>query len=820
MKKHFNIKLSDLVKNHKDFLFLTAILLLMSLILYRGYIFGGRLFLFVDFGSDSVRVSFPTYYYFLDWLKGGMPLWSDQMGIGTSVLSHADIVFDPFTYILFLFGKTNIINMFVYMVIAKIIFSGIFFWIFLDKYKLSSYAKIIGGITYAFCGYMIVNGQNYVFGTIYVYLPLIILGFEIWFQNKKSWLLILMFTLTALYFFYYFYMTAIFFGVYAIFRYLMIYKFRLKRFLNYLLSLVGYGLLSLGLSAFIWLPYAALTSNNLRIGSSFPTFATMFLPDIKIIMTALGRLFGYDTLGSPTTGYIGYQHDYFALAIYSGVLTIVLLPQIFSDKNKRKKNAHSIFFLALLAFLFIPFFSFVFNGFSDFTFRWTYVLHFSLSLFLAIAVDTVFQKRKLNYYSLFLTVVSLLAISFALLHYLSTEGLPLSKSIEAFKMDYFLIIIYTLLTILFFRLRYKNVIKGIILTLVCIELIIFPANFINERLTTTPDPVKNNLGYFDSTIKVVKYLKKYDSDIYRIEKSYDSVVSENGTPSDNEAMVQGYRGLRSYSGNNQPNYILFLQDAGIWVKYPNFSPPADAKPQDLNYADTHYINGVGDRYLLQSFLGVKYFLVKNSVPVPSYYQYLTKIDDITVYQNKNYLPLGFTLDSYITKEEFMKLDNLGKDIALVSFVVIDNPNDLSGILPRGNNKTIINSMSETDIENLINERRNIYFKITSYKSDHIQGEIFVEQNKVLVLTIPYDQGWTVSVDNDRISPIKVDNGLIGIKLTRGTHVIELKYFPPEMMGGIFISISAIILHYFLFFVRKQNSKDNNSNKDGLEVILY
>jgi len=820
MNKLFNNKFSALVKKHKDFLLLTAILLFMSLILYREYIFGGRLFLFEDFGSDSVRVSLPTYYYFHDWLKGGMPLWSDQMGIGTSVLSHADIVFDPFTYVLFLFGKNNIIYMFVYMVIAKIILSGIFFWIILDKYKLSSYAKIIGGITYAFGGYMIVTGQNYVFGTIYVYLPLIILGFEIWFQKKKSWLLILMFTLTALYFFYYFYMTAIFFGVYAIFRYLMINKFRLKQFLNYLLSLAGYGLLSLGLSAFIWLPFATLTSKNLRIGSSFPTFATMFLPDIKIIMTALGRLFGYDTLGSPSS-YLGYKHDYFALALYSGVVTIVLLPQIFSDKNKRKKIAYSISFLALLAFLFIPFFSFVFNGFSDFTFRWTYVLHFSLSLFLAIAVDTVFQKRKLNYNSLFLTVVSLLAISFAVLLYLSTVGLPLSNSIEAFKIDYLLIIIYTSLTILFFHLRYKNVIKVVILTLVCIELVILPAHFINERLTTTPDPVKNKLGFFDSTIEVVKYLKKYDSDIYRIDKSYDSVVSEYGwTPSDNDAMVQGYRGLKSYNGNNQPNYILFLQDAGIWVKYPNFIPPVDAKPQDLNYADTHYINGVGDRYLLQSFLGVKYFLVKNSVPVPSYYQYLTKIDDITVYQNKNYLPLGFTLDSYISKDEFMKLDNFGKDIALVSFVVLENPNDLSDLLREGNINTISSSMSETDIENLIIERRINNFKITSYKSDHIHGEIFVEQNKVLVLTIPYDQGWTVSVDNVIVAPIKVDNGLIGIRLTRGAHVIELKYFPPKMIGGIFISIFTIILHYFLFFVRKQNSKDNNSNKDGLEVILY
>src|SRR3990167_2734169 len=107
--KFFSNIFFDYIKHHKYFLLLIAILSCMSLLLYRQYVFGGKLFLFEDFGSDSVRVSLPTYIYLFDWFKNGMPLWSDKMGIGTSVLSHSEIILDPFTYILFLLGRNGII---------------------------------------------------------------------------------------------------------------------------------------------------------------------------------------------------------------------------------------------------------------------------------------------------------------------------------------------------------------------------------------------------------------------------------------------------------------------------------------------------------------------------------------------------------------------------------------------------------------------------------------------------------------------------------------------------------------------------------------
>lgn len=836
MNKFYNSKIYQLIFNNKYILLLIMLLLGMSLVLYKSYIFGGRLFLFEDFGSDTVRVSLPTYLYYFDWFKNGMPLWSDKMGIGTSILSHGDIIFDPFTYILFLFGRNSIIYMFIYLVITKIILAGMFFWLFLGKYKLSFYAKIIGSLAYAFGGYMIVTGQNYVFSTIYVYLPLILLGFEIWLQSKKKWLLVTMLTLTALYFFYFFYMTVIFLGIYAVFRYFIAYSFRLKHFIVYTSYLIGYCLLSLGLSAFFWLPSLILTLSNLRIGSFVPVFNNMFAPDLKIVATALGRFFGYDVFGN-TKLYLGYNGDYFQLALFCGVITLLIATQIFTEENKRKKLMYCIFSIVLLALLFIPFFPYVFNGFSDFTFRWTYVLHFSFALFLAIAIDRVFAKLRINFKILFVTIAVWLLISLFVVFIVSITTIKgiipfdhinfndhefkntIIKNLSLFYIDYVFIIAYISLIILFFRTRYKNIIKIILLIFICIDLLWFPQDLINNRLTTAPDPVRYRLGYFDYTNDAVNYLNSYDKSIYRIDKSYDSVISEYGhTPSNNDALAQGYRGLKSYNANNQPNYIRFLINSGIFVRYLAAPIPVGTKPDNIKYIDFHYINGVGDRYLLQSFLGVKYYLTKSddTTKLPTYYHYQTNIDNINIYKNEFYLPFGFTFDSFITQDEFMQLDNSMKDLALLSFAVVDHPNELSGILNKNNAKILSNIKTQKDISDLIKIRRADVLKIQHYKDDNIKGSINVSRNKILILTIPYDQGWEVFVDNNKVVPIRINNGLIGVKLTSGSHNIVLKYFPPKMLLGIAISFFTL----FLLILINKNIIINTLLKTKKQLISF
>ena len=80
-------------------IFFLSIIVLRKFAIYRHeFLFGGVL-------SDLVRINYPTYYDLYENIIGGWSFWSWNMGIGTSVMTHADVMFDPFTYIMFIFGN-------------------------------------------------------------------------------------------------------------------------------------------------------------------------------------------------------------------------------------------------------------------------------------------------------------------------------------------------------------------------------------------------------------------------------------------------------------------------------------------------------------------------------------------------------------------------------------------------------------------------------------------------------------------------------------------------------------------------------------------
>lgn len=63
---------------------------------------------------------------------------------------------------------------------------------------------------------------------------------------------------------------------------------------------------------------------------------------------------------------------------------------------------------------------------------------------------------------------------------------------------------------------------------------------------------------------------------------------------------------------------------------------------------------------------------------------------------------------------------------------------------------------------------------------------------MLYLSIPYSKGYKVCVDGKETSLIKIGSGLSGVKVTAGSHNIEISYHTPGMTVGIIISVLTLI----------------------------
>ena len=78
-------------------------------------------------------------------------------------------------------------------------------------------------------------------------------------------------------------------------------------------------------------------------------------------------------------------------------------------------------------------------------------------------------------------------------------------------------------------------------------------------------------------------------------------------------------------------------------------------------------------------------------------------------------------------------------------------------------------------------------QIQEFQNGKVKGTIEVgEENALLYLGVPYNKGWTVKVDGEKVETICVLEDQMVIDLTKGTHEIEMTFFPRGLKLGIFV----------------------------------
>ena len=64
-------------------------------------------------------------------------------------------------------------------------------------------------------------------------------------------------------------------------------------------------------------------------------------------------------------------------------------------------------------------------------------------------------------------------------------------------------------------------------------------------------------------------------------------------------------------------------------------------------------------------------------------------------------------------------------------------------------------------------------------------------DSLLVLTIPYDTGWHITLDGETVQAREVQGCLTAIPVTAGEHTLAMRYRPPGLLPGACISLAAL-----------------------------
>lgn len=97
--------------------------------------------------------------------------------------------------------------------------------------------------------------------------------------------------------------------------------------------------------------------------------------------------------------------------------------------------------------------------------------------------------------------------------------------------------------------------------------------------------------------------------------------------------------------------------------------------------------------------------------------------------------------------------------------------------------------------------------ITEFEDTYIKGEITSTGDGLMYTSIIYDKGWTAYVDGEEVELQSINDALIAIPVPAGTHTIELKYFPTNLLPGLLITIAAWGIFIFLIVRARKNLKN-------------
>ena len=346
--------------NHYGRWIVIALGLVLSAVIFREFLVFQKFYLFRDIGSDSITNNFPYVYHVADYLRtDGMPGWSFRQGLGQNIFPgcFSDLFYLP----LYLIGKDGVMYGIVYAEILKILCLGFLFFLLLRKLSVSGFAAVLGAVSLAFSGYMVLAGPWQVFSTEAVLFVFLLYAFERLYQNDDWRLFPLAVGLTTIAQPVYMYLHGIFLVLYIGLRLLESGTWNPRKTAILLAKLAGLGCIGLLLSAFMSIASIHEMLNSPRVGGNasyakkLAAGGLFALTDQWQLFTTVMRLFSNDLIGTGSK-FTGWNNYLEAPLFYCGLVNLLLLPQLFQFLDRKRKIGYGLLFGLLAVPVLFPYF--------------------------------------------------------------------------------------------------------------------------------------------------------------------------------------------------------------------------------------------------------------------------------------------------------------------------------------------------------------------------------------------------------------------------------------------------------------------------------
>ena len=747
--------------------------------------------------------------------------WSRSMG-GNYLGLFAYYVASPLSFITIFFPLKKLTSAIVLLTVLKIGLAGLSFsaygaylWKRENKSEQRIGIVLPFAVSYALISYSMVYSMCLMWLDGVILLPAILLGAEKLLDGKKG--LHYMLTLAALFICNYYtgYMVGIFTAIYMIYRVLCrVTKDNVREYLIKTLRFAGTTLLAVGLSAPLMLPVVKdLMQGKLASENYMPDTKTNFVFADLLKKLTNGVYDSITNSGLPSI-YCGYVVLLFAVLFF------------FLRKISVREKIGSVLVLALMACSFYyTKWDIAWHGFQYptwFPYRYAFVCSFFL---IYMAMRSICAMGALELFSEKETVKK------------NVSGeTGIEKKTARKKEDEE-------------RVVEKDIIKtdriGIAVAVVMTLIVAADMGTNGKAMFDGLEkefgycPVADYEGFLDKTQPLVAQIQEEDNGFYRINQGYEF--------SKNDAMLLGYNGMTHYSSTfnaavNSLTPKLGIAQTHIWNSGYGTNPLLDSLFSvkyilDDGMVPADYVNIGGSQggasvYRNEMSLPIAYSATSSNLSPD------LNSADVFVNQNNLLNAIAGTEQSYFTEFAYtyaqyedswtysfmadstnpvylyMKSDRHGWADVYVNDNWVGNyfssetscnlylgnfqpgQHIVVKVVPSGEiavNYAMIGQLHMDLLKDTMDTLSENGMEISLHKDGKLSGEIMVEKGQKIITSIPYDSGWTVKIDGEKVEPIRFADTFLAIEAEEGEHEITFSYVSPGFGMGMFLFVIAVIL---------------------------
>ncbi len=822
--------------------FLIPVLVMIAVFIERGiFPFGDRSFLRTDL--------YHQYAPFFKELDGKLQTGSSlfytwNIGGGSNFVALiAYYLSSPLNWLLLLCPSEYVIEFITYMIVLKIGLSGLTFAWYLRHHTARHSGSIQGflgkrdiGIAlfatfYALSGYMAAYSWNIMWLDCILLFPLIVLGLERLVYNGKPLLYCITLAMAIISNYYIAIMICIFLVLYFICLLFIIPDETitllpqpdgalLKRtiYTNYPKKIFHFALYSIiagGLSAFILIPEIFALELTASASSTFPTtFSSYF----SIYDMLARHLVNVDV-------HLGLDHW---PNIYCGVAILMFLPLYVMNKRYGYKEKATNFALILifLASFSMNFLNFIWHGFhypNSLPARQSFIYIF-LILVMCYKGYEGLQERSIK------QIVGSFWIG--ILFIVLAEKLITAEDFD--YTDFYISILFLSLYALIAYMYRKKIGVKRALAYVAV-LLVFGETFMNTAITSVTTVSRSSYVEYNESYATLTALAQEleGGDFFRLEKTrlrtkndgpwyqypsisvFSSLANANMTSLYKALGMEGSTNAYSSTGmtllaasimnvryifNAGEMDVSSLQtfvdsDQSIYMYKNNYSLPlAFMVPSD--FAENWNISlgtpiEVQNNFALYAanvpsiFTSLSVSSEGSSATVTTdeagyIYAYVTNsgVDNVTVTVNGNSTSYSSVKRKYLIPIGYVQ------------------PGDAISVSTSDEGESLILQayrLEEDAFKEMYETLSQETYTITSFSDTKVSGTITAAEDGLMYTSIPYEKGWTVTVDGQEVDTEIIGDALIGVPVSAGTHTITFTYIPEGMTLGALISAGALAL---------------------------